>query len=72
MDELMRMRECGLDRRGDVSSAYQRQLDGVEYSRVGITLTSHRATLTEASTTESFTESSPMPSGWCRVIHRRL
>jgi hypothetical protein len=44
------VRERELDRHGDVPSAYQRQLDGDEYPRVGIAPTSRRATLTEAST----------------------
>ena len=57
-DEPLHVRERELDRHGDVSSAYQRQLDGDEHPRVGIVPTSHRATLTEASSKESGTHRS--------------
>ena len=46
-DEPLRVREHEFDHH---SSAYQQQLDGDEYPRVGIAPTSRHATLTEAST----------------------
>lgn len=48
-DEPLRARERELDHDGDVSSAYQRQHDGDEYTRVGPAASRH-ATVMEAST----------------------